>query len=73
MKEQDFEKLALAFDAVFDNEGEIKACGRATCMDLISLMKKYSSKDVGDEKTGNINLETMRNEYLRILRAYLRG
>lgn len=73
MKELDLKKLASAFDAVFDDEGQIKACGRFACMDLISLMKKHSSKDVGDEKTGNINLETMRNEYLRILRTYLRG
>ncbi len=73
MKEQDLKELASAFDAVFNDETQIKACGRTACMNLISLMKKYSSMDVGDEKTGNINFETMKNEYLRILRTHIRG
>jgi hypothetical protein len=73
MKEQDFKMLASAFDAVFNDEGQIKACGRVVCMNLINLMKKYSSENVGDENTGNINFETMKNEYLRILRTYIRG
>ncbi len=73
MKEQEFKKLSLAFDVVFDIEGQIKACGRAACMDLITLMKGYSSKSVGDEKTGKINIEIMKNKYLKILRTYICG
>ncbi len=66
MGEQELKELSSAFDAVFDNEGQIKACGRYACMNLINLMKKYSSEDVGDEETGRINIETMKNEYFRI-------
>ena len=73
MKEQDFKKLASAFDTVFDDAGQIKACGRNACIDLITLMGKYSTEDVGDETTGNIKPENMKNEYLRILRAHIRG
>jgi hypothetical protein len=73
MKEQDLKELTSAFDAVFDDDAQIKACGRIACMNLITLMKKHSSQDVGDEKTGNINFETMKNEFLRILRTHIRG
>ena len=66
MKEQEFNELSVAFNAVFDKNGQIKACGRNTCMNLISLMKKYSSEDVGDESTGKINIETMKTEFSRI-------
>ncbi len=64
--ESKFEELSLAFDKVFDEKGEIRACGRAACMYLISLMNRYSSENVGDENTGKINIETMKHEYFRI-------
>lgn len=73
MKELELKNLSLAFDAVFDYEGQIKACGRAACMNLITLMKEYSSVIVGDEKIGKIDIEIMKNEYLKILRNYIRG
>jgi len=63
---KEIEELSVAFNTVFDKNGQIKACGRDACMNLISLMKKYSSKNVGDETTGQINIETMKTEYLRI-------
>ena len=66
MKEQELKELSLAYDRVFDKKGEIKVCGRFACMNLISLMKRYSLEDVGDEETGKINIETMTREYLKI-------
>ena len=66
MEKQELQELSSAFDAVFDAEGQIKNCGRAVCMHLISLMKRHSSEDVGDEKTGMINIETMKSEYLKL-------
>lgn len=66
MKKQELEELSLVFNDVFDSNGEIKNCGRAISMKLIIMMKKYSSEDVGDERTGFVNIETMKAEYHRI-------
>ena len=66
MEKEELKELTSAFNAVFNSEGEVKNCGRALCMKLIIMMKKYSSEDVGDERTGMINIQTMKNEYHRI-------
>lgn len=66
MKENELKELSLVFNDVFDSNGEVKKCGRALCMKLIIMMKKYSSEDVGDERTGMMNVETMKSEYHRI-------
>ena len=63
MNEQEAEEMYAAYNAVFDNKGKIKACGRDACIHLIQLMKKYTSEDVGDENTGRINIEVMKEEY----------
>ena len=67
MSEQKLRELSSAFNDVFDSNGEIKNCGRALCMKLIIMMKEYSSEDVGDEKTGMININTMKSEYHKLL------
>ena len=66
MSRQELEELKAAYNAVFDEQNQIKACGRDACINLISLMKKCTSADVGDEKTGKINIEIMKKEYFRI-------
>ena len=66
MKEEELKELSLAFNDVFDSNGEVKNCGRAACMKLIAMMKNYTSRNVGDEKTGMMNKETMKAEYHRI-------
>lgn len=65
--ERSIEKLKNAYDAVFDEDGTVKACGRDACAQLIKLMKNLSTKDVGNEDTGIINIEIMKAEYQRIL------
>ena len=60
-------ELKLAYEPVFDENGQIKACGRHACMYLIRVMKKYTSENVGDEETGIINEEKMMNEYRRLV------
>ena len=59
-------ELTKAYDAVFDENGQIKTCGRTACINLIVLMRNYTTEDVGDEVTGKIKIEAMKAEYSKI-------
>lgn len=67
MKIKEQQILKLAFDTVFDVDGHVKNCRREACSNLIHLMKKYSSKNVGDESTGTLNVDVMKSEYYRVI------
>lgn len=60
-------ELTLAYTPVFDENDQINECGTHAKMYLIHVMKKYSSEDVGDEETGEINIEKMKSEYHRLV------
>jgi hypothetical protein len=61
------EELKAAYDAVFNEDGTMKTCGRKACINLISLMMEHSSEDVGNLDTGMINPEVMKSEYERVI------
>ena len=65
MKEQ--ERLKRAYNAVFDENGQVRNRGREGCSKLINLMKKYSSRNIGDESTGILNVDAMKSEYYRVI------
>ena len=65
MKEQ--ERLKRAYNAVFDENGQVRNCGREGCSKLINLMKKYTSRNVGDETTDTLNVDVMKSEYYRVI------
>ena len=53
------------YDEVFDTDGNIKACGRAKCIELINAAEKIKSiwlihADMGNETTGYINVNQIR-------------
>ena len=64
---KDLEELKDAYQDVFDENDQIKNCGRVACMRLIHLMKKYSSKNVGNPNTGAMEVDTIQSEYHRIV------
>jgi len=65
LKEQ--QNLKLFYDAVFDKDGKIKSCGREVCSRLIRLMRRYTSRDIGNESTGIMNVDVLKSEYYRII------
>jgi hypothetical protein len=67
MRPEDQEKLKQAFNVVFDEKGQVKNCGRDACSRLIHLIKRYSSKNVGDESKGILNVDVMKSEYYRVI------
>lgn len=67
MDKKEMENLKAAHDAVFDENGQIKNCGREVCINLINLMRTYTTKDVGNENTGKIEVPTMQAEYHKLI------
>lgn len=52
---------------VFDENGNIKNCGRTVCIQLISLAKQVGTdEDYGNADTGFINVEPMKALYEKI-------
>ena len=67
MNKKDFKNLQKAYNAVFDERGQIKNCGRDACIRLITLMKRYTSKNIGNEDTGTLETDTIKSEFYRII------
>jgi hypothetical protein len=67
MSLEEQERLKRAYNAVFDENGQVRNCGREVCSKLINLMKKYTSRKVGDETTGTLNVDVMKSEYYRVI------
>lgn len=54
-----------AYEAVFDTDGNIKACGRESCKRLIIYIKDRFHATVGNASTGFItDVDTIRSLYL---------
>ncbi len=60
----DFE---TAYDEVFDDYGNVKACGRTKTRLLISACKKEDpNMDYGDMRTGFMNIGNIKKLYNRV-------
>ena len=67
MSKKELEELKDAYQAVFDENDQIKNCGRVACMRLIHIMKMYSTENVGNPDTGTLEINTVQSEYHRIV------
>ena len=66
MEKSELQELKKAYNNVFDENGEIKGCGRTCTRILISTLKKYTKEDIGDENTGMMKVETLKSVYQRL-------
>jgi len=58
------EKLNSLYHKVFDDNNNIKVCGRKACIDLINFMQnECGAGSVGNAKTGVMNVSKMQNSY----------
>ena len=67
MTKKEAEELKDAYVTVFDENGDVKACGHAACLKLMHVLKKYSTKNLGNLDTGFMEVETIRSEYSRLI------
>ena len=62
------EKLKVLYNRVFTKDGEVKACGRYTCIDLILHFDKLEPEvSHGDFVTGFMRTTSIKNLYNRLL------
>lgn len=55
------EQLKKLLSEVFDEDWNVKACGREKCKQLINLLEEmYPDKDFGFEDTGFMNVEAIK-------------
>lgn len=54
------QKIRKLYDEVFDEYGNIKNCGREKCKTLIECVSSLTDKNVGDTRTGFINISEMK-------------
>ena len=68
MTKNELEELKDAYQAVFDENGNVKACGSVACMKLmISLMRFRPKADLGNLDTGVMNINVVKNMYRDIV------
>jgi hypothetical protein len=52
------------YKKVFDEDGEIRLCGREACKDLImACEEKYAQIDFGNTQTGMMNVENIKKVF----------
>ena len=58
------EMLKDAYETVFDSEGNIKACGRQACINLMRILQyKTGGMILGDMTTGIMDVEAVKEAY----------
>lgn len=62
-------ELISKYNKVFDEDGNIKACGRDNCKALIKAIHAVSDKIVGDEDTGIMRVDILKEEYKNIIKG----
>jgi hypothetical protein len=66
MSKEDLQELKKAYNVVFDENGEVKACGRECTTHLIKSIKKYTNKNVGDENTCRMDVKELKSVYEKL-------
>lgn len=66
MTNEELQELKQAYNVVFDENGEIKGCGRACTRKLIDLISNHTSVYVGDSKTGMMKVDAIKSAYQKL-------
>ncbi len=63
MSKDDVQGLKAAYIAVFDEDGNVKNCGRELTRILIKEVAKHTTVNVGDESTGIMKVDKLKTVY----------
>lgn len=58
--ELDLALFEAAYDEVFDENGEMKACGRDVCMKLIVAANNIGDEEYGDLDFGRLDVDAVK-------------
>lgn len=68
MEKENINKFISLYNEVIDNNGNIRACGRDKCKELIEISNKIDSNTYyGNNETGMMNIETLRKLYSKVV------
>jgi hypothetical protein len=68
MTKKELEELKDSYLSVFDEDGNVRACGRALCLRLMLSLKKFRPKvNLGNFDTGVMNVDVVKNMYKSIV------
>jgi hypothetical protein len=68
MAMKELENLKNDYQDVFDEKGNVKACGRTLCQRLMYTLKKFRpNAELGNLETGVMNVEVVKNVYRDIV------
>lgn len=60
-------EIKRLYNAVFDSNGNVCACGRDACKRPIEAINSKSDLNVGNAETGMMNIDVLKSEYARII------
>lgn len=60
-------EIKRLYNAVFDSNGDVRACGRDACKRLIEAINSKSDLNVGNAETGVMNVDVLKSEYNRLM------
>lgn len=63
MTKEELQNLKTAYNAVFDENGNVKNCGRELTRILIKEVAKHTTVNVGDESTGIMKVDKLKTVY----------
>ena len=66
MTKEELQNLKTAYNAVFDENGNVKNCGRELTKILIREVAKHTEDNVGDESTGIMRVDTLKSVYSKL-------
>ena len=68
MATRELKELKDDYQAVFDEDDNVKACGRALCLRLMYTLKKFRpNADLGNFETGEMNIKVVKDAYQDII------
>ena len=57
------EEFKAVYKQVFDSNGNITACGRDKCIELMKIADRVKTGNYGDIRTGRLNIENVKDLY----------
>ena len=60
-------EITTLYERVFDEDGNIKPCGRKKCIDLIMALEQATNIPCGDKNTGYMSVENIKRAYTQYI------
>ena len=59
------QNITTLYERVFDDEGNVKACGRKACQELMMALERFVGTSCDDKENGYMNIPAVKDAYRR--------